>query len=129
MASSSDLRRYLRGLKFLGMNEIGRLPSHRLRLALYRQAGMQVGRNSFVYGGAEVRAPRNIVIGASTIVGHRAILDGREGIVIGNNVNLSTGVWIWTLQHDPQATDFGVSTVPVGKCSSSPPAAPAQPVF
>lgn len=27
-------------------------------------------------------------------------LDGRNGIFIGKNVNLSTGVWIWTEQHD-----------------------------
>ena len=34
-----------------------------------------------------------------------------------------------TFEKSAEATDFGVSTVPGGKCSSSPPAAPAQPVF
>jgi acetyltransferase-like isoleucine patch superfamily enzyme len=113
VAWKRDLRSYLRGLKFLGMLQIGHVPSHQVRLALYRQAGMRIGENSFIYGGAEVRAPANIVIGTSSIVGHRAILDGRRGIEIGDNVNLSTRVWIWTLQHDPQAIDFGTERGPV----------------
>lgn len=113
MAWNRDLHSYLRGLGFLGLTQVGHVPSHRMRLALYRQAGMEIGQNSFTYGGAEVRGPGKIVIGTSTIVGHRAILDGRRGIEIGNNVNLSTGVWIWTPQHDPQAIDFGIKGGPV----------------
>jgi acetyltransferase-like isoleucine patch superfamily enzyme len=45
-------------------------------------------------------------IGEGSIVGHRAILDGRLGITIGKNVNISTGVWIWTVQHDHQDPYF-----------------------
>jgi acetyltransferase-like isoleucine patch superfamily enzyme len=108
-----DLLSCLGGLHYLGMEQIGHVPSHRLRLALYRQAGMQLGLNAFIYGGAKVWAPHNIVIGASTIVGQRAILDGRAGIEIGDNVNLSTGVWIWTLEHDPQGVDFATKGGPV----------------
>ncbi|MBN2145988.1 MAG: acyltransferase [Anaerolineales bacterium] len=52
-------------------------------------------------------------IGKNTSIGHHAILDGRNGLTIGENVNLSTGVWIWTLQHDPQSPDFATQGGPV----------------
>jgi serine acetyltransferase len=37
-----------------------------------------------------------------------AILDARRGLDLGRNVNLSTGVWIWTEQHDPNDPDFAI---------------------
>lgn len=95
------------------MRLVGFIPSHHLRKYFYRLAGMRIGRRSYIYAGAEIRAPRNIVIGDDVIVGHRAILDGRGGLTIGNNVNLSTGVWIWTLQHDPQSPTFAAVGAPV----------------
>ena len=70
-------------------------------------AGMKLGRRSIIYGGAEVRHARMITIGDGSIVGNGAILDGRLGITIGRNVNFSTGVWIWTVQHDYRSPDFG----------------------
>lgn len=106
--------RYLHGLKFLCILVIGYIPSHTLRLVAYRALGMTVGAQAVIYGGAEVRHPRNIEIGAGSIIGHRAILDGRRGIRIGKNVNVSTGVWIWTVQHDyldPSFGDIGGSVV------------------
>ena len=62
-----------------------------------------------VYYGTEFRAPWKISIGAGTIIGDQCILDGRNGIEIGRNVNFSTGVWIWTMQHDYNAVDFSLS--------------------
>jgi acetyltransferase-like isoleucine patch superfamily enzyme len=97
---------HLHGLKFLLLICAGRVPAHWLRRWFYRSLGMRLGARSSIYMGAEVRHPKGITIGDNSIVGHRAILDGRRGIVLGNNVNLSTGVWIWTVQHDPQDPDF-----------------------
>lgn len=96
----------LHGFKFLSLLIIGRVPSHVARKMLYRSMGMKIGRNSTVYMGAEVRHPAAITVGDNTIIGHDAILDGRHGIHIGNNVNFSTGVWIWTVQHDHNDPDF-----------------------
>lgn len=96
----------LHGFKFLLLILTGRVPSHTLRRLLYRAFGMQIGERTVIYMGAEVRHPANIRIGPGSIVGHRAILDGRHGITIGRNVNFSTGVWIWTVQHDPSSPTF-----------------------
>jgi len=53
-----------------------------------------------IYGKAEIRSPKKIKIGTNSIIGHNAILDGRGGLEIGNNVNFSSGVWIWTAEYD-----------------------------
>jgi acetyltransferase-like isoleucine patch superfamily enzyme len=86
----------------------GKIPLHFIRHFVYRLAGLDMGKGSVIYGGAELRALHNIKIGNHSIVGHRAILDGRGKLVIGDNVNFSTGVWIWTAQHDKDAPDFRV---------------------
>lgn len=98
---------YLHGAKYLILFMIGRIPSHRIRNLLYRTLGMRIGRRAAIYGGAEVRHPRRIEIGEGSVIGHGAILDGRLGIRIGPNVNFSTGVWIWTVQHDLRDPMFG----------------------
>ncbi len=85
----------------------GKIPSQRIRIFIYRRLlKVRMGNKVVIYGGAEIRSPRLLSIGDYSTVGHYAILDARKEIEIGKNVNLSTGVWIWTLQHDPQDPDF-----------------------
>ena len=48
---------YLRDLRFLTLNLVGRIPSQRVRHALYRQFGMTIGRGSVIYNSCEVREP------------------------------------------------------------------------
>lgn len=76
------------------------IPSHTIRMLFYRYVfKMEIEKRAVIYYGAEVRAPWNIKIGRGTVVGDKAILDGRHGLVIGKNVNMSTGVSIYTMQH------------------------------
>lgn len=80
---------------------LGKIPCHLYRNFVLRYVyKMDIGKNVVIYGGFEIREPWNIHIGEGSIIGDNSILDGRNGIVIGSNVNLSTGVWIWTEQHD-----------------------------
>jgi acetyltransferase-like isoleucine patch superfamily enzyme len=60
-----------------------------------------------------VRDPQGVSIGANSTVGSWAILDGRRAIQIGRNVNLSSEVALWTLQHDPQSESFAVTGGPI----------------
>ena len=57
---------------------------------------MKIDRSAWIYSRCEVRAPRGIQIGENSVVGIDGILDGRGGIVVGRNVNLSSEVAIWT---------------------------------
>jgi maltose O-acetyltransferase len=47
-----------------------------------------------------------IQIGNNTVINRSCYLDGREGLYIGNNVNISFQSCIITLQHDPQSINF-----------------------
>jgi len=95
---------------FLMFKVTGYIPCHIVRNFLYKNIfKMKIGRNTVIYFGLEARCPWNIIIGNNSIIGDHAILDARYGIYIGDNVNLSTGVWMWTLQHDVNAEDFTTS--------------------
>ena len=94
------LRIYYYGFKFYILLVTGYIPSHHIRGVIYFIFGLKKGVNSVIYSRSEIRSPQNISIGNNSIIGHDSILDGRRSIFIGNNVNISTGVWIWTLQHD-----------------------------
>ena len=101
------------------LRRLGLLPSHHVRNVILKKIYlMDIQRNAVIYGGFEIRAPWNISIGEGSIIGDESKLDGRNGIVIGKNVNLSTGVWIWTEQHDLNDSMFGVGnkggTVTIG---------------
>ena len=95
-----------RGLAHLRDERMGSLPGHTARRWYLRRRGLRIADNAHLYRWREVRDAHRISIGAGTIVGFWATLDGREGIEIGANVNLSSEVAIWTLQHDPQSPTF-----------------------
>ncbi len=83
-------------------------PSHHIRIFFYRHLYyMRIAPKVVIYYGAEIRDPWKIRIGKGTIIGDRALLDGRSGIEIGENVNFSTGVWLYTLQHNVDDPFFG----------------------
>lgn len=86
-------------------------PSHHLRIFIYKHVcGMHIGKNAIIYFGAEIRKPCNIWIGEGSIIGDNSILDGRNGIKIGDNVCLASGVRIWTEQHDHRDPWFRCET-------------------
>ncbi|WP_338182152.1 acyltransferase [Jatrophihabitans sp.] len=95
------------------LTEVGHLPSHRLRNACYRRAGLVLARTSSIHWRAEFYAPERIVIGAYTTIGDSAFLDGRSGLWIGDRVNLGSHVTIWTRQHDIDSRDFAEVGGPV----------------
>lgn len=82
-------------------------PSMHVRMFFYRWIyGMSLGKNVVIYKGAEFRNPEGLYVGEGSIIGDDAVLDARVGIKIGSFVNFSTGVHIWTLQHDYRDPDF-----------------------
>lgn len=102
----SAIHRYIKGLSFFWLRMIGFVLSHFLRIFFCRISGLTSGRRSWIYSGAEILSPKNMSIGNDVVIGHGAILDGRNAIKIADNVSISTGVWIWTMQHDHQSETF-----------------------
>ena len=82
------------------------LPSNHLRTFMLRCMGAKIGKNVVIYSGFEIRSPWKLIIRRGSIIGHNCILDCRGGILIDENVNLSSEAAIWTAQHDPQSANF-----------------------
>lgn len=96
----------IQDILFVVASGVGHIPSARLRHAFYRAVmGVELGRGARINGRAEIRKGR-VRIGKNSVIGHDAILDGRLGIEIGESVNLSSEVAIWTMQHDHRDLDF-----------------------
>jgi acetyltransferase-like isoleucine patch superfamily enzyme len=89
------------------------IPSHIFRLALYKMAGMKIGRGSHIHVGARFFDTRGIKIGSGTIIGERAFLDGRSKLTIGNNVDIASEVMIYNSEHDINDPHFLAISSPV----------------
>lgn len=92
---------------------IGFIPSHHLRRFFYRLFGMRIGKGSAIHMGLSVYNCKNIKIGKDTIIGEWAVLDGRDKLVIGDHVDLATGVMIYNSEHDIKSEKFEAMTSPV----------------
>ena len=66
---------------------------------------MRISKEAVIYGGFEIRSPWKITVGSS-VVGVGALLDGRNGIIIEDNVCLAQNVYIYTEQHDVNDPEF-----------------------
>lgn len=81
---------------------VSQIPSHHIRMFIYKHVLlMSVGKNVVIYYGADFRATYLLKIGEGTIVGDKCTIDARVGgVTIGDNVNISSNVSMWTDQHD-----------------------------
>ncbi len=57
--------------------------------------------------------PHRIRIGDHSVVNYNVLLDGRRGLWIGDNVSISEGTVILTLEHDIDDSKFGLKGAPV----------------
>ena len=106
-------RRLLTAASLILPNLAASLPSQHLRQWALKLLRLRIGGGSVIYGGAEIRAPWRIQIGNFTSIGSYAVLDGRGGLVIGDSVNLSSQVMLWTNQHDYRDPAFGITAAPI----------------
>lgn len=110
----------------------GHIPSHTIRLLLYRYAfRIKIGNDTSIHWLARFNLPSGIEIGSNTIIGNDAFLDGRyyrtwspssgskilvyltefitpkhRPLRIGNNVSIAGEVRIFTMEHDIDSPDF-----------------------
>ena len=89
------------------------IPLHSVRKFVFRLAGAQIGKNSFIHMGTRFFLPENIQIGQGTIIGDRCFLDGRAKLTIGNNVDIASQVLIYNSEHDIKSDGFDPIEEPV----------------
>jgi maltose O-acetyltransferase len=100
-------------LEIFLLHLVGSIPSHHFRRWCYRLAGVKIGKGSTIHMGAVFYDPRGIIIGEDTIIGEKAVLDGREKIMIGNHVDIASEVMIYNSQHDIEDENFQAVNAPV----------------
>lgn len=92
----------------------GAVPSHALRILIYRRFfGVSIGQAASVHRRCRFYRPAGVSIGAHSVINRDVLLDGRSGLHIGDNVSISEGTQILTLEHDPNDPDFGPRGAPV----------------
>lgn len=92
----------------------GYIPSHVIRHVLYRHLfRVKIPSNSIIQWRCRFFRPHGVIIGHNSIIGNDAFLDGREHIYIGDNVNISGEVRIYTCEHDIKSPTFEIKSAPV----------------
>ena len=83
------------------------LPSHNLRILIYRYFfGIRLGMKTSIHRGCRFYYPKGVAIGNNCVINRDVLLDGRSGLTIQDNVSVSEGVAIITLDHDPNSPTF-----------------------
>jgi maltose O-acetyltransferase len=102
------MRRWLPPREYLVNYFVSFLPWATLRVAAYRLLGVKFEEpgSTAILMGTHVHGPRRIEIGSHSIIGRRCLLDGRAGLKIGRNVNISSYSLLITGSHDPYDDDF-----------------------
>ncbi|PAC34377.1 acyltransferase [Caldifermentibacillus hisashii] len=86
---------------------VNKIPSYTVRHLIYKNIGrMGLGKNSNIQMGLKVYDPWKIIIGDNCVINNDVVLDGRGHLIIGNNVNISPYVKIFTAEHDVNDENF-----------------------
>ena len=94
--------------EYLANHIVCYIPSNRFRIFFYRNfLNIDVSySNSFQMGCYIYNSNGILKIGTNSIINRNTVLDRRGGIVIGDNVNISPDVNLYTAYHDLQDTNF-----------------------
>lgn len=89
---------------------IAKIPIYSIRHSYYRRfMKIRIGKSSWLAMDCFITGYDKgclIEVGDNSVINRRCYLDGRSGITIGNNVNISAEVCLLTLQHDPESPTF-----------------------
>lgn len=75
------------------------IPLNSSRLTLLRAWGADIGRNTAVHHGLQVRAASRLTVGEDVFIAENVILDARGSLHIGSHVSINSCAQIWTAQH------------------------------
>lgn len=96
------------------VEQTGHFWFHGLRLWAYRRLfKIAIGPHTSIHRRCRFYAPSRVTIGAHTVINRQVLLDGRSGLTIGDNVSISEGAVILTLEHDPNSPTFENRGAPV----------------
>lgn len=109
-----QLRAFAAGFLYIFCNYfINAVPCWTVRKLLYRLCGMKIGKHSRIMMKTIVTLPWRISIGENTTINEYCYLDGRGGLTIGSNVNISLYSMLVTGTHDHRTAGFAFYTEPI----------------
>ena len=94
------IKEFIYGCWMLVTELIMYLPSYTIRHMWLKIFCKQFGRGNAVKRNVEIKLPSKICIGNHCNINPKVLLDGRGGLVIGNNVDIAREANIWTEGHD-----------------------------
>ncbi len=89
------------------------IPAPRLRKWIYRRCGMRLDPTAHIMRNCVFMDLHQIEIGARAIIGHNCHLDGRGGLRIGADTNVSGYARIFTAEHFIDDKHFAGHASPV----------------
>ncbi len=99
---------------YLCNHVINRMPLLSQRMAAYRALGVSIGPETTILMSTEMQHCEDLKIGRNTVINQHCLLDGRGGLIIGNNVNISSHVLLVAGKHDiNDGAGFGGSIEPI----------------
>lgn len=109
--SFSKIHFFNRALEYYIANHvISHIPSEAIRHFYYKKVlkikigeGTHISMGQFITG---YHTSCNISIGNNCVINRQCYLDGRTGVIIGNNVNISFQTCLLTLTHNPDSPEF-----------------------
>ena len=117
--------RFIRGIllfiymffyEYVSNHIITKIPCERLRFFYYRYVlRHKIDKTAYIYMNVYIYPTiyHSLQIGKDSAVNRSCILDGRGGLVIGNNVNISAEAAIYTEGHRINSPDFEHYSKPV----------------
>jgi len=90
------------------------IPSYTVRYLFYRGGGMKIGRNTAIFRKSYLQCLPGISVGDNCMVGFFCRLDGRGGLSIGNNVNISSYTILETGSHDLSTFEAKFEPIVIG---------------
>ena len=110
----ATLIKYVKGFIALLLKCSAHFPFHHVRNFFLRWIfKLKLAKGAVIYSGFLICSPKKISIVKRTVVGYNCELDGRKGLKIGENVNISSDVKFYTLQHDYNSPDFKAVGAPI----------------
>jgi len=112
------IRNFLAATNYYFANHvIAKIPSYAIRHSYYRRfLKIMIGKDSSIAMDCFITGYDKgciIAVGDNSVINRRCYLDGRSGLKIGNNVNISADVCLITLQHDPDSPNFVCTGGPI----------------
>lgn len=94
-------------IKYLTNHFINHIPSYTIRYAWYRKVlGWYIGPNATILLGLHVQmagvrsSGQKVRIGKNSVINYNCLVHITGGLVIGENVSISPGVWLVSGSHD-----------------------------